>query len=408
MRRPLLVVAAVCLLGAPLLAQGTFPLKYEAVGDAPDPVLSMSTRLWGVAPDAPPDLRGPPKDASDKIVYAQAQLGEKTCWVAVDPGETPRLWVDASGRGDLTGAKPVAGKTMPQMIVFANVAVPVSDKESVRCRIEARIQQEGGRPAYLLVRPAGYMAGEVRLADKTYRVALVDANLNGRYDDRLEGPFNTTAADSLSIDLDGDGRFAPPSATAETWEWMPLGKGLKAGEAYYTADLAPDGSRLVLAKTEVQTGTLDLGTPDVEVTGLSPFGIQHAQSADGKVALPAGRFLPLIVNLLRTDAGGETWRLRYSGGAGKLDQIEIPPGETVQARIGPPLVAKTDVRLASAVTGPVNRSQRLASIGLALVGRSGEAYAPGVTKGKTQAAAPKLEILNEAGKVLASGQFEYG
>lgn len=242
MRRMLVVVAAVCLLGAPLLAQGTFPLKYVAAGDAGDPVLSMSTQMWGVAGSPPADVKGPPKGASDKVVYAQARLGEKTCWMAIETGETPRLWIDASGSGDLRDAKAVAGKTLPQMIVFDDVTVPTSDKESARCRIEARVPQEGAPPQYLLVRPAGYMAGEVRLADRTYRVALVDAKLNGRYDDRLEGPFNPTASDSLSIDLDSDGRFAPPALQAEQWEWMPLVKGLKVGDAYYTADPAPDGS----------------------------------------------------------------------------------------------------------------------------------------------------------------------
>lgn len=407
MGRPLMVVAAVCLLGAPLLAQGTFPLKYVAVGDAPDPVLSMSTRMWGVETDPPGDVKGPPKEASGKVVYARAQVGEKTCWMAVEAGETPRLWVGASGNGDLRDAKAIAGKTLPQMLVFGDVTVPVSDKESVHCRIEARTPQEGAPPRYLLVRPAGYMAGEVRLADRTYRVALVDGDLNGRYDDRLEGPFSPTASDSLSIDLNGDGQFARPTLEAEPWEWMPLVKGLKAGDAYYTADPAPDGLSLVLAKAGVQTGTLDLGSPDVEVAGIGSFGFQRTVSADGKVAVPAGRYLPVGISLVRTDKNGETWRLRYSGGAEKLDQIEIRPGETYQAKIGPPLVAKTEVGTSSSGDAG-NQGRKTVSIGLALVGRSGEAYAPGAMKGKTQAPAPKFEIQDEAGKVLQSGQFEYG
>jgi hypothetical protein len=48
------------------------------------------------------------------------------------------------------------------------------------------------------------------------------------------------------------------------------------------------------------------------------------------------------------------------------------------------------------------------SIGLSITGQSGERYNPRVIKNGSALEAPKLQIIDEAGNVLASGKFEYG
>lgn len=95
------------------------------------------------------------------------------------------------------------------------------------------------------------------------------------------------------------------------------------------------------------------------------------------------------------DAAGTTWMLRSSG----ADQpFEVPANETLALPIGPPLVAKVDVQ----------QRERTVSVRLALVGQGGEQYAPGAMKGKERMPPPKLQIVDEAGKVLQAGEFEYG
>jgi hypothetical protein len=56
----------------------------------------------------------------------------------------------------------------------------------------------------------------------------------------------------------------------------------------------------------------------------------------------------------------------------------------------------------------VKPTGRQVSIGLSITGKSGERYNPGVMKNGKALEAPKLQIIDEAGNVLASGKFEYG
>ncbi len=68
------------------------------------------------------------------------------------------------------------------------------------------------------------------------------------------------------------------------------------------------------------------------------------------------------------------------------------------AKSGPPLLVKTDVQI----------SGRDVSIGLIVEGQAGEKYAGGVQKNGQWQPAPAFNIVNEAGKVLATGRFKYG
>ncbi len=404
MMRWSLAAIVVCLLGSSLPAQGTFDLKYEEAGDTLRQVLSMASRGYGVMPQPPSEVKAPMQDTPGKVFYVSASLGGKDVWVAMAAGESPMLWIDLNGNNDLSDEKPIAGKVEANRIVFGGIDLPGADKAVAHVRIEAFRPQADGPPSYIMIQPGGCRTGEVRLADRPYRVALIDADLNGRYGDRMTGRFNTTSADGIAIDLNGDGQFAPPNITADQWEWAPLAKGLKVGEAYYTVEVGADGSSIRMEKASPRFGGLDLG-PGAEVLGTSDFGVLRVAPADGKTRVPAGRFTPILIQLSRTDAAGAKWTLRYRGGAEKLSEFEIRPDEVVQVKIGPPLTAKAEVGTSS--SGDAG-GQKTVLIGLAMVGQAGEAYAPGAMKGNTQPPPPSLEILDEAGKVLQSGKFEYG
>ena len=67
-------------------------------------------------------------------------------------------------------------------------------------------------------------------------------------------------------------------------------------------------------------------------------------------------------------------------------------------KVGEPFTIKTYVK----------RAGRFISIGPSIVGRAGEKYFPRPMKKGKVVPEPKLEIIDEAGNVLSSGQFEYG
>jgi hypothetical protein len=416
MRHALLVVAVAGLLAAaalPARAQGEFPLKYtDAQGG--DPVMMMARRAVQPVAEKPAGLKALPKEMTGEAKYFAIPLGDKQILavvdaptppkpaagaageanaIIIDPSKPVKLYVDTPGTGDLSAAQPLTPGGPENMGMYGPVAITVGPA-TTKLRFQVL-----GNGQLLLVSPGGYMAGEVKLADQTYRVAAVCNSGDGRYDKALQLPLSRAAPPEfniLAIDLNQDGRFDPN--TLEAGEVMPLARMVKVKDVYYNVTLAPDGSSVRLEKADPGMGTIDVGSPDVEMMVLSDAGFQRFSGAGGKWQAPAGHYMALQVQLAKTDAQGAKWTLSGSG-AGKLESFEVRKGETLAMKLGPPLVTKVDATPAGEGT---------ISIGMALEGQSGERYAPGAAKTGAVQSPPELKILDTSGKVLATGKFEFG
>lgn len=397
MRTVLVVMAAVCLLAPPILAQGKFPLKYQDADDQAMPAMQMVTRFMAAGSSKPDNLKGVPEAWKDAVGYASLELGGKTVWMAFSGGDATKLLADTNGNGDLADEKAVAGTAQGPRTAFGVVAFSVGGKTPVRLRVDTQFGDRNTTPQYVIVRPAGLLAGEVRLADHAYALAVIDGNMDGRYGSELSPVLGMGNADAVGIDLNGDGRFDPPSLEADPWEVTPLAKGLRVGDKYYRLDVAADGSQVELAEAKPERGTLDLGAKDVQLVALSDFGIQRIKTTDGKANLPAGKYMAFVLFLAGADADGTKWTLQGTPSR-ELQQFEIQPGKTLQVQAGPPLALKT----------AVTQQERTVSISLVLAGKGTEQYSPGAMKDGKRPPPPKFEILDEAGKVLQTGNFEYG
>lgn len=93
-----------------------------------------------------------------------------------------------------------------------------------------------------------------------------------------------------------------------------------------------------------------------------------------------------------TDQTGDKWTLELIKGQ------PVSSFADSSAKPGPPLVVKTDVRI----------SGRDVSIGLILQGQAGELYVPGVQKNGQWQPEPGLKVVDETGRILATGKFKYG
>lgn len=416
MRHALLAVAVAGLLAAaalPARAQGEFPLKYtDAQGG--DPVMMMARRVVQPAAEKPAGLKALPKEMTGEAKYFAIPLGDKQILavvdtpklpkpkaeaagaanaIVIDPSKPVKLYVDAAGTGDLSAAQPLTPGGPENMGMSGPVAITVG-AATTKLRFQVL-----GNGQLLLVSPGGYVAGEVRLADQTYRVAAVCNSGDGRYDKALQLPMSRASRPEfniLAIDLNQDGRFDPN--TREAGEVMPLARMIKVKDVYYNVTLAPDGSSVRLEKADPGMGTIDVGSPDVEMMVLSDAGFQRFSGSGGKWQAPAGQYMVLQIGLSKTDAAGTTWKLSGSG-AGKLESFEVRKGETLAMKLGPPLVTKVDATPAG---------EGAVSIGMALEGQSGEQYAPGAAKTGAVQSPPQLKILDQTGKVLATGKFEFG
>lgn len=148
-----------------------------------------------------------------------------------------------------------------------------------------------------------------------------------------------------------------------------------------------------------------------------PAGLLLELKIDGKpVLVPSGTECPMRAGTyaphsITARAEGEEvgakrdlWSITSRGPFGKLAKVEIKDGATTTIDAGPPFVLNATVSKAR------NTPQgKVVRIGLQVLGRMGEVYAPNtLRKGRTVVPAPQLEVLDEKGTSLAKGNFEYG
>ncbi|MHC4480720.1 MAG: hypothetical protein ACYS8K_00355 [Planctomycetota bacterium] len=401
MKRSALFAALAFLLflpAAPLLAQETFELDYTEVSDTSDPLLSVSRQFQPPQPAAPPSLKAAPAGVSGEPVYYLARIGDAPVLVALSPSRPPKLFVDTDGDGDLAEEKPVSGGRKGGFLAggvarFGPVTVklPAAGGEvAAKLRFEVHGAARGG---YLFVLPAGIRSGAVKLGGRTYDFAVVDGDLNGRYD----GVYAPEGRhDWLGIDLNGDGRF--DRDVYGSAELLPLPRMMRVKDVYYAVGVAADGSTVSFQQVAPKLGTLDVGDPHATLTILGESGYYLLKASEGKWELPAGRHSAVRLALNQTDAKGRKWEISCRSETGKLKDFEIREGQTTSIGAGAPLKVNT-----TAV-----RSGRNVLIGLEVYGQAGEEYSPGAERDGTDVPPPRFRIRDEAENIVTSGRFEYG
>jgi hypothetical protein len=256
---------------------------------------------------------------------------------------------------------------------------------------------------YLISSAARFRSGQVELAGRSYRAALVDADWDGRYDGAFSAQGDWTGIrprDWMAIDLDGNGKFDGTHEDSD--EIMPLPGMLRVGGAYYSVAPSADGSALRIEGTDPELGTLQLASTDLDVRLWSSNG-SYRLAGGTEWELPAGVYRPVRVGLSRTDEKGIVWTLTADDADVQLRaNIEVPAGGTTAPTIGPPLVVQATIENVGGWF-----SKRI-QMGLRVLGRGGEQYAAAAQRNGRRLGPPAFKIIDESGKVLATGSFEYG
>ncbi|MHC5059583.1 MAG: hypothetical protein ACYTFK_00645 [Planctomycetota bacterium] len=119
----------------------------------------------------------------------------------------------------------------------------------------------------------------------------------------------------------------------------------------------------------------------------------------GELEVKAGTYRPRMLEIVK-ESGPDKWRIYSTGPWGKLGTIKVKKDETTVVKAGPAILVSADVQRRS--------GSRSVSIGFSITGQAGEQYSPHVTRNGRDLGTPKLKIVDESQKVLASGKFEYG
>lgn len=426
------VVGVLALQPIAAFAQGTFFLKSCSMESGGAEGLPEQQARWLVKVDKPAELKGVPSKLGKKVYYYTGEIAGRKIIALIDSGKTRTLYIDLDGDRDLSDEKPVTSKRVRSSFNFGwssaqrfgPLTFTAGDSGSTT-KGEAGRTGSSTKPAeasagtaflaeqldldYLIIRPATCRRGTIRVGEKSYSVYVTDANYSGEYGDTCKFPLSrgrlapeTIDSDFIAIDLNRNGLIEYSDYTAS--EMQPLTRLIQFQNTYYSLSVAADGSSVTLDPAKLTMGTLDIGNQqNAEMLVRSENGIFQVSTQNGQCKLPEGKYRLWTVALHKSDEKKTDWTLQGRASEKKPCEFEISADQVTTLKVGAPLKMQTSERSHRTLL-----SGRVVSFGASCVDDAGIEYEAGASRGKIRGPAPSVKIVDEAGKNLSIGQFEYG
>ncbi len=349
----------------------------------------------------------------ERPCYYEMNSDDRRIPLVVNLSGRPALCLDTNGDGVLSQERRFAATRVRETEVSSNswrfgpMSLASQDNSSnadgrfyVNCyRVDA--------PGPLTTFPVFFRTGKLRLDGRTYRVAVVDGDYDGRYRSVISLPLDHArrlpACDVFAIDLNRNGKFE--ISLFNRSEVVPLGRLVLVEDTYYAVEIAPDATSLALSKAEPRFGTLIVEPNDATAELKLWSDAADQRLPEGcRWQLPAGEYKAIYAILRKTDASGDVWTFRSNLSSafthlGPLEFFTIHAGETTSIKLGPPFVVKADVRKTGSGT---------VSISPVLTGCGGEAYQVDFRRNNRRAPERAFKIVDEKGNVLVADKFQYG
>jgi hypothetical protein len=249
---------------------------------------------------------------------------------------------------------------------------------------------------------AGYCEGDVRFGDKIYRVAVIDDNCNGLFNDVYTVPDSGSRqglvygpCDTMVIDRDGDGALGKD--WYDTMELYHVGKYVSFGTECYEMSIAPDGRTVTVKATEVPCGYVTTEHDSFWAELVGDDGAVKLLDARA-IKIPAGTYQFSWCNFERKDNSGVVWSI-IGLGDWSHPAFEVRAGQNEKLIFGPPLITEITA----------NRSGNQFSFVLLVKGQGGATFPVNAfQRGGARAPVPRFEVRDEKGKIIGGGSFEYG
>jgi hypothetical protein len=391
-------------LTGPVVARAELRLV-RPLRDSPTHYLGLQRQ--DTTPVRPPQLREVPADAPKEPAYFTVRVGNRdvpgVTYRSTHPSRRIKLCLDTDGDGLLSDEKEYVGTwlslfRLSRTFQFGPV---VLRQDEIRAGGDVFYAQcSNGRS--LNFYPAFYREGEVLLNGKAYKIALIDHDFDGLFNESFVPPAEDgrdPGCDVFAMDLDGDSKFDLGEAGES--EIMPLSRLVRVNETYYGIHVAEDGSSVEFSRVTPQFGMLDFGDQDVDLRLWSDTAHLRLTGPGAKWRVPAGKYGVVSLELTETDSAGKQWTFRSSKASTKTPKLaafEVRPGESVSFRVGPPFQIRTSMRQSGANV----------LVGFELEGQAGELYKPGGEKAGTAVPEPEFKIIDASQRVVDSGRFKYG
>ena len=356
--------------------------------------------------ERPPELREQPADAPKEPVYFVVRVGDRDIhgitYRSISNKRHVKLYLDTDGDGLFSDEKQYLGTWLSIFRLTRTYRFgPISTQQGDTGTKGGSFYADCSNGKWLTFDQVFYRRGKVVLDGRTYEIALVDTDFDGKYNKYFVPPAENSRdprCDVLAIDLDGNSKFRynVPGVS----EIMPLSRLIKINGQYYSMNVADDGGTIEFRQAKPQFGTLSLEGKQVKLALWTDAIHQRVSGSGGKWRLPVGKYSVVELELTEADSTGNQWTFDTIKGrawAGELGDFEIRPGETTSFRIGPPFKIRTFMK---------DRG-RNALVGFHLEGQSGELYVPGARKNSVEVPVPQFKIIAVSGQTVHSGQFEF-
>ena len=372
---------AVLVLASEALAQPEQWLQYHASREG------RAYRWLEATTNAPAGVALPKLNAKPFFVHWNTPLDPKGRWLCFDrsrrSGSYDRLYADTTGDGRLDNKAAVTTSALDQInSMFSPVRMVFKGEDGpITYHLLLRVLKYGDNDVRVLAQSGGYYAGTVNFGGKKHRVELIDANVNGAFDDLASDP---DSCDEIQVSDD-----------KET-EQRCLGRLLEVDGQLFRVEVARDGAFIKVQKAEnVALGKVRVPEKISALTAVGENGQFTRKPDKGELSLPAGSYRIHQWLVERKDQRGALWHMT----ADRFDaasNFKASPDSPVSLDIGEP------VRM---VLEPFE-SRGEVSFRLQFAGRRGEMI--DIMRGSERPRPPMLTLTSLDGSYRYTNSFEFG
>ena len=406
-------------------------------------------------------LDAKPAQSEEEAEKPESEL-EKPETKTPEPIRYERLYFDFNHNGDLTDdevleTEPSQARvyTSPGYVGFSfprvDLTLDVDGTEVEYAFNLSGYSRTSADYAYATARlqAAAYRHGEITLDGKTKRVALIDFNSNGRFDDEFtirddvslpEGEIYPTYGDIMLVDPDPEQQgYRSPYDVTTADDLHQVAKLINIDGRYYDMEISPAGDKLTLTASSVPVGYVTNANDGFRAVLYGDQGFVKITGGKSEpVPLPEGEWKLLSYTIDRTgyeeeeaEAGEEEeseeakqeqsllkaladslmggsisgarpstprYTLVSARATRDYEAVRVGRGETVAMPFGPPY--KPVVKVYS-------RGGDQADLALSLVGSGGERCSNMMVDGG-RPEEPAFTIKTPDGEEVVQGKFQYG
>ena len=253
----------------------------------------------------------------------------------------------------------------------------------------------GGSVQYAMYQFTTVRVGKIELDGKIVKAVLVDGNGNGLFNDSGQ----RGRGDVLLIDANNSGKLERVRGQGHYdfgGEIFPVTPMLRIDSQYYKCVIPPNGASLSLESVEPELGNIVAGGKNMQLLG--PVYVNTAAGKSETITVPIGKYNLLKLNETRLDKSGRKWSVDTGTGGQSKSTLEVKAGQTASL----PQMGLIKV-IAQIHSQGENRRYIRAEFrtdqGLMIINAQ---------VGRKRPKAPKYEIHDSDGKLITSGNLEYG